>query len=49
MERVKVASMPGGPSDRTEVIQAHADAGCMFYVGSGAEADGTPVYYLHGG
>ena len=46
---VKVDSMLGGPSDRTEEIQAHADAGCVFYVGSGAEADGTPVYYLHGG
>jgi hypothetical protein len=46
---VKVDSMLGGPSDRTEEIQAHADAGCVFYVGSGAEADGTPVYFLHGG
>jgi hypothetical protein len=45
---VKVDSMLGGPSDRTEEIQAHADAGCVFYVGSGAEADGTPVYFLHG-
>jgi hypothetical protein len=46
---VKIDSMLGGPSDRMEEIQAHADAGCVFYVGSGAEADGTPVYYLHGG
>ena len=46
---IRVDSMLGGPSDRTEEIQAHADAGCVFYVGSGAEADGTPVYYLHGG
>jgi hypothetical protein len=45
---VKVDSMLGGPSDRTKEIQAHADAGCVFYVGSGAEADGTPVYFLHG-
>jgi hypothetical protein len=46
---IRVDSMLGGPSDRMEEIQAHADAGCVFYVGSGAEADGTPVYYLHGG
>ncbi len=46
---IRVDSMLGGPSDRMGEIQAHADAGCVFYVGSGAEADGTPVYYLHGG
>jgi hypothetical protein len=40
--------MLGGPSDRMEEIQAHADAGCVFYVGSGAEADGTPIHNLHG-
>jgi hypothetical protein len=45
---VKVDSMLGGPIDRTEEIQAHADAGCVFFVGAGAEADGTPVYFLHG-
>ncbi len=28
--------------------QAHADAGCVFYVAAGAEADGTPIYGLHG-
>lgn len=45
---VKVDSMLGGPSDRTKEITAHAEAGCVFYVGSGAEADGTRVYFLHG-
>jgi hypothetical protein len=45
---VRVSSMLGGPTDRIEEIQAHADAGCVFYVGVGAEADGTPIYHLHG-
>lgn len=45
---VRVSSMLGGPSDQMEEIQAHADAGCVFYVGVGAEADGTPIYELHG-
>jgi hypothetical protein len=45
---VRVSSMLGGPSDKREEIQAHADDGCVFYVGVGAEADGTPVYDLHG-
>jgi hypothetical protein len=31
-----------------EEIQAHADAGCVFYVAAGADADGTPIYGLHG-
>ncbi len=35
------------PSDRQAEIQAHADAGCVFYAGSGLSADGTPIYYLH--
>jgi hypothetical protein len=46
---IKVDSMLGGPIGREEEIKAHADAGCVFYVGSGAEADGTAIYYLHGG
>ena len=46
---IKVDSILGGPSDRIEEIKAHADAGCVFYVGSGGEADGTAIYYLHGG
>ena len=45
---VRVSSMLGGPSDQMQEIQAHADAGCVFYVGVGAEADGTPIYELHG-
>jgi hypothetical protein len=45
---IEVGSMLGGPSDQIEEIRAHADAGCVFYVGVGAEADGTPVYSLHG-
>jgi hypothetical protein len=45
---VRVSSMLGGPSHQMEEIQAHADAGCVFYVGVGAEADGTPIYELHG-
>ncbi len=46
---VTVDDTLGGPSDRWEEIQAHADAGCVFYVMSGAERDGTAVYKLHGG
>lgn len=45
---VRVSSMLGGPSDQMEEIQAHAEAGCVFYVGVGAEADGTPIDDLHG-
>ena len=45
---VEVSGMLGGPSDKREEIQAHSDAGCVFYVGVGAEADGTPIYHLHG-
>jgi len=44
---VRLDSMLGGPIGREDEIRAHADAGCVFYVGSGAEADGTPVYFLH--
>jgi hypothetical protein len=45
---VEVSDMLGGPSDMQDEIQAHADAGCVFYVGAGADADGIPVYELHG-
>jgi hypothetical protein len=39
--------MLDGPIGSEDEITAHADAGCVFYVGSGAEADGTLVYYHH--
>jgi hypothetical protein len=45
---VEVSGMLGGPNDQWEEIQAHADAGCVFYVGVGADGEGTPVYHLHG-
>lgn len=41
-------TMLGGPIGSEEEITAHADAGCAFYVGSGGESDGTPIYYIHG-
>lgn len=45
---VRVSSMLGGPIGMEEEIQAHADAGCVFYVGVSADADGTPIHELHG-
>ncbi|HZW00219.1 MAG TPA: hypothetical protein VFF55_01545 [Candidatus Deferrimicrobium sp.] len=45
---VRVSSMLGRPIGMEEEIQAHADAGCVFYVGVSAEADGTLIYDLHG-
>jgi hypothetical protein len=46
---IKVGRMLAGPSGQLDEIRAHAEAGCVFYVGSGAEADGTAIYHLHGG
>jgi hypothetical protein len=42
-------SYVAGPDARWEEIQAHAEAGCIFYTLSGAEEDGTLLYFLNGG
>lgn len=46
-----VRQMPyvAGPNKRWAEIEAHAEAGCVFYTLSNVEEDGTMLYYLTGG
>ena len=38
----------GAPIGQGDAYQAHVNAGCFVYAGSGGDADGTLVYYLWG-